>query len=190
MRPRHLSLQLNPSTPLSIALSPLHESLGYGRFVSAHFAEHQIRSSSMNAPNSKTNIVDTAASQGTFGIFGKALHAAGLEQTLKGEGPYTVFAPTDAAFKKLPAGRLEHWMKPENKAELISILNYHVSPGRILAAEVGKLDQTKTVQGQSAKIKTNGGKVTIDGANVTLTDIPSGNGVIHAIDAVLAPTKH
>jgi len=144
----------------------------------------------MNNSNSKSNLVDTAANQGNFTIFGKALNAAGLAQTLKADGPYTIFAPTDAAFKKLPSGRLEHWLKPENKAELVSIINYHVSPGRILAADVGKLDETKTVQGQSAKIKMIGDKVTIDGANVTLTDIASSNGVMHAIDAVLAPTKH
>jgi uncharacterized surface protein with fasciclin (FAS1) repeats len=141
-------------------------------------------------PTVQTNLVDTAASQGSFATFGKALNAAGLVETLKGAGPYTVFAPTDAAFAKLPAGKLDNWLKPENKAELISILNYHVSPGRVLAADVGKLSETKTVQGQSAKIKMTGDKVTIDGANVTLTDIASSNGVIHAIDAVLAPTKH
>ena len=81
-------------------------------------------------------------------------------------------------------------MRPENKAKLISILNYHVIPGHVLAAEVGKLSETKTMQGQSAKITVTGDKVTIDGANVTLTDIASSNGVIHAIDAVLGPTKH
>ena len=144
----------------------------------------------MNNSNSKSNLVDTAAGQGNFTIFGKALNAAGLAQSLKADGPYTIFAPTDAAFQKLPNGKLEQWLKPENKAELASIINYHVSPGRILAADVGKLNETKTVQGQSAKIKMTGDKVTIDGANVTLTDIPSSNGVIHAIDAVLLPTKH
>jgi len=144
----------------------------------------------MNTSQSKMNLVDVAAEQGSFGIFGKALTAAGLDDALKGAGPFTLFAPTDAAFKKLPAGKLDNWLKPENKAELISILNYHVSPGRLLAADVGKLNETKTVQGQSAKIRMTGDKVTIDGANVTLTDIASSNGVIHAIDAVLAPTKH
>lgn len=144
-----------------------------------------------NTPsNTSKNLVDTAAAQGSFKTFGKALSAAGLNETLKGHGPYTVFAPTDAAFDKLPSGKLETWLKPENKAELISILNYHVSPGRVLAADVGKLHETKTVQGQSAKIKMNGEKVMINDANVTLTDITSSNGVIHAIDTVLRPTKH
>jgi len=140
--------------------------------------------------SNKTNLVDTVASEGSFAIFGRALNAAGLVDTLKSPGPYTVFAPTDAAFEKLPAGKLENWLKPENKAELISILNYHVSPGRVLAADVGKLSETKTVQGQSAKIKMDGDKVMIDDAKVTLADIGSTNGVIHAIDTVLVPTKH
>ena len=136
------------------------------------------------------NLVDTAAAQGSLKTFGRALQAAGLTETLKSAGPFTVFAPTDAAFDKLPAGKLDNWLKPENKAELISVLKYHVTPGRVLAADVGKLNQTKTEQGQSAKIKMTGDKVMIDDANVTLTDIPSTNGVIHPIDAVLVPTKH
>ena len=143
------------------------------------------------SPSTATkNLVDTAAAQGSFKTFGKALQAAGLVETLKGAGPYTVFAPTDAAFEKLPAGKLDNWLKPENKAELISILQYHVTPGRILAADVGKLDQTKTEQGDVAKIRMNGSKVMINDANVTLTDIASSNGVIHPIDTVLVPTKH
>ena len=136
------------------------------------------------------NLVDTAAAQGSFKTFGRALQAAGLTETLKSAGPFTVFAPTDAAFDKLPAGKLDNWLKPENKAELISILQYHVTPGRILAADVGKLDQTKTEQGDVAKIRMNGSKVMINDANVTLTDIASSNGVIHPIDTVLVPTKH
>ena len=140
--------------------------------------------------NPTTNLVDTAAAQGSFKTFSKALNAAGLSETLKGTGPFTVFAPTDAAFSKLPAGELDNWLKPENKAELISVLKYHYSAGRVMAADVGKLDGAKTAQGQSAKIKSEGGKVTINGANVSLTDIKSSNGVIHAIDAVLVPTKH
>jgi uncharacterized surface protein with fasciclin (FAS1) repeats len=113
-----------------------------------------------------------------------------LAETLKSAGPYTVFAPTDAAFEKLPAGKLDNWLKPENKAELISVLKYHVTPGRVLAADVGKLSQTKTEQGETAKIRMTGDKVTINDANVTLTDIASSNGVIHPIDTVLVPTKH
>jgi uncharacterized surface protein with fasciclin (FAS1) repeats len=136
------------------------------------------------------NLVDTVAAQGSFKTFGRALQATGLAETLKSAGPYTVFAPTDAAFDKLPAGKLDNWLKPENKAELISVLKYHVTPGRVLAADVGKLSQTKTEQGETAKIRMSGDKVTINDANVTLTDIASSNGVIHPIDAVLVPTKH
>jgi len=147
----------------------------------------------MNNSSSSTatkNLVDTVASQGSFKTFGRALQAAGLVETLKSAGPYTVFAPTDAAFEKLPAGKLDNWLKPENKAELISVLKYHVTPGRVLAADVGKLSQTKTEQGETAKIRMTGDKVTINDANVTLTDIASSNGVIHPIDTVLVPTKH
>lgn len=145
-----------------------------------------------STPSSTTNknLVDTVASQGSFKTFGRALQAAGLAETLKSTGPYTVFAPTDAAFDKLPAGKLDNWLKPENKAELISVLKYHVTPGRVLAADVGKLSQTKTEQGETAKIRMSGDRVTINDANVTLTDIASSNGVIHPIDTVLVPTKH
>jgi uncharacterized surface protein with fasciclin (FAS1) repeats len=146
----------------------------------------------MNTINSKphTNLVETAANQGSFGIFSKALIASGLNETLRGKGPYTIFAPTDVAFEKLPAGKLDSLLKPEHKAELASILNYHVSLGRVSADEVKKLSETKTLQGQSAQIKMIDNKVTIDGSNVTLTDIDSSNGVIHAIDTVMIPTKH
>ncbi len=141
-------------------------------------------------PNSKTDLVETAANQGSFTTFSKALVASGLNETLRGQGPYTIFAPTDIAFQKLPAGRLDRLLKPENKSELVAILNYHVSPGRVSAEEVGKLTETKTLQGQSAQIKMIDKRVTIDGSNITLIDIPSSNGVIHAIDGVLMPTKH
>jgi uncharacterized surface protein with fasciclin (FAS1) repeats len=143
-------------------------------------------------PTPPVNLVDTAAAQGSFKIFSKALIAAGLIDTLKAPGPFTVFAPTDAAFEKLPEGKLDSWLKPENKPELISVLKYHYSPGRLTVADVGKLDHAKTAQGQSTKFKMQDGKVTIDGANVSLTDIKSSNGVLHAIDEVLVPTttKH
>ena len=140
--------------------------------------------------NRPLNLVETAANDGSFTTFSKALAAAGLNETLRGEGPYTVFAPTDIAFQKLPKDKLESLFKPENKSELTAIINYHVSPGRVSAAEVGKLTETKTLQGQSATIKMIDKKVTIDGSNITLTDIASSNGVIHAIDTVLIPTKH
>jgi uncharacterized surface protein with fasciclin (FAS1) repeats len=145
-----------------------------------------------NHANPTTNLVDTVAAQGSFKTFSKALHAAGLIDALKAPGPFTVFAPTDAAFDKLPAGKLDSWLKPENKTELISVIKYHYTAGRMMMADAGKLDSAKTAQGQTAKLKLHGGKVSIDGANVSLTDIKSSNGVLHAIDEVLVPTttKH
>jgi uncharacterized surface protein with fasciclin (FAS1) repeats len=140
--------------------------------------------------SSSMNLVQTAANDNSFTTFSKALVASGLSETLQGEGPYTVFAPTDRAFEKLPKGKLDSLLKPENKSELAAIISYHVSHGRVSAADVGKLTETETLQGQSAKIKLIDKKVMIDASNVTLIDIASSNGVIHAIDAVLIPTKH
>ena len=133
------------------------------------------------------DIVDTAVAAGSFKTLAAALDAAGLVATLKGPGPFTVFAPTDAAFAKLPAGTLDNLLKPENKAKLASILTYHVVPGKVMAADVVKLKSAKTVEGQSVKIAVTGGKVSVDGANVTSTDIAASNGVIHVIDAVILP---
>lgn len=143
----------------------------------------------MNTPNASTkNLLDTAADNGSFKTFGQAVEKAGLAETLRGPGPYTVFAPTDDAFGKLPAGRLEALFKPENKAELASILNYHLIGGRKTAEELGKWDKARTVHGQSAQMKREDGKVSIDGAHVTKADIVSANGIIHGIDKVNMPT--
>ena len=141
-----------------------------------------------NTPSTK-NLVDTAAANGSFKTFGKAIERAGMSETLRGTGPFTIFAPTDAAFDKLPAGRLETLFKPENKDELVSLLNYHVVAGRKLVADIGKWETAKTVNGQSAPIKMTDDKVSIDGALVTSADIGSSNGVIHGIDKVNVPTK-
>ena len=135
------------------------------------------------------NLVDTAAANGSFTIFGKALERAGMGDTLRGAGPFTVFAPTDAAFDKLPAGKLDNLLKPENKDELLSLLNYHVVSGRKLAADIGKWDAARTVNGQSAPITMDKGKVSIDGALVTSADIGASNGILHAIDKVNIPAK-
>ena len=116
-----------------------------------------------------------------------ALKAAGLVETLKGPGPFTVFAPTDEAFAKLPAGTLESLLKPENKSKLAGILTYHVVPGKLMAADVVKLTSEKTVNGQSVKITVDGGKVKVNDANVVKADVAASNGVIHVIDAVLLP---
>ena len=133
------------------------------------------------------DIVDTAVGAGQFKTLAAALGAAGLVDTLKGTGPFTVFAPTDAAFAKLPAGTVEMLLKPENKAKLTAILTYHVVAGKVMAADVVKVTSAKTVQGASVAVKVMGGKVTIDAANVVTTDIAASNGVIHVIDTVLMP---
>ncbi len=136
----------------------------------------------------KVDIVDTAVAAGSFNTLAAALKAAGLVDTLKGQGPFTVFAPTDEAFAKLPAGTVEELLKPENKAKLVAILTYHVVPGEVMAAQVVKLTSAKTVNGQSVTIKVNGGTVMVDGATVLKTDIEATNGVIHVIDSVILPS--
>lgn len=135
----------------------------------------------------KKDIVDTAVAAGSFKTLVAAVKAADLVDTLKGTGPFTVFAPTDEAFAKLPAGTLESLLKPENKDKLKSILTYHVVAGNVLAADAVKLDSAKTVQGGSLTIKVADGKVKIDNATVIKTDIVTSNGVIHVIDAVVLP---
>ena len=133
------------------------------------------------------DIVDTAVSAGSFKTLAAALTAADLVKTLKGDGPFTVFAPTDEAFAKLPEGTVADLLKPENKSKLVGILTYHVVPGKVMAADVVKLTTAKTVQGGEITIKVDGDKVMVDNANVTKTDIKCGNGVIHVIDAVILP---
>ena len=133
------------------------------------------------------DIVDTAVSAGSFKTLAKALQAADLVTTLKGAGPFTVFAPTDEAFAKLPAGTLENLLKPENKAKLRRILTYHVVSGKVMASDVVKLRSAKAVSGDTVKIGTENGGVTVDQANVVKTDIAASNGVIHVIDAVILP---
>jgi len=135
----------------------------------------------------KKDIVDTAVAAGDFKTLAAALQAAGLIDTLKGKGPFTVFAPTDEAFAKLPAGTVEDLLKPENHEKLVSILTYHVVPGKVMAKEVVKLHEAKTVNGKDVKIMTEGGKVMVDNANVVKTDIACSNGVIYVIDSVILP---
>ena len=129
------------------------------------------------------DIVDTAAAAGSFKTLATALTAAGLVDTLKGPGPFTVFAPTDAAFAKVPKAQLDALLA--DKAKLTAVLTYHVVPGKVMAADV-KAGMVKTVQGSSLTIKTDGG-VMVDGAKVTATDIVASNGVIHVIDSVVIP---
>lgn len=145
-------------------------------------------SSKTNATTADTrDIVDTAVAAGSFKALAKALTAADLVGTLKGPGPFTVFAPTDEAFAKLPAGTLESLLKPENKAKLQRILTYHVVAGKIMAADVVKVASAKAVSGDTITIASKGGAVTVDAARVVKTDIAASNGVIHVIDAVILP---
>lgn len=141
----------------------------------------------VSAQTAKADIVDTAVSAGSFNTLVAAVKAAGLVETLKGKGPFTVFAPTDEAFAKLPAGTVEFLLKPENKDKLVAILTYHVVSGDVKAADVVKLTSAKTVNGKEVKITVADGKVMVDNAHVVKTDIGTSNGVIHVIDTVIIP---
>ena len=135
------------------------------------------------------DIVDTAVAAGSFKTLAAALGAAGLVDTMKSAGPFTVFAPTDAAFAKLPAGTVEELLKPENKAKLAAILTYHVVSGKVMASTVVTMDGKKvaTVNGAEVSIKVGADGVMVDGAKVVTTDIECANGVIHVIDSVILP---
>ena len=138
----------------------------------------------MTSVASAADIVETAISAGQFKTLVTALQEADLVDTLKGDGPFTVFAPTDAAFAKLPAGALDALLK--DKSKLAAVLTYHVVPGKVMAAQV-KPGDVKTVQGESLNVSTKGGSVMVDNAKVTKTDIGASNGVIHVIDTVILP---
>ena len=134
------------------------------------------------------DIVDTAVSAGQFETLVAAVKAAGLVETLKGDGPYTVFAPTDEAFAKLPAGTVENLLKPENKDQLVAVLTYHVVPGKVMSSDViNKQLKAGTVQGSKLSINALNGGVSVDNATVIKADIETSNGVIHVIDTVVLP---
>lgn len=133
----------------------------------------------------KKDIVDTAVAADNFNTLVTAVQAAGLVETLKGDGPFTVFAPTDAAFAAIPEDDLEALLA--DKEQLTAVLTYHVVPGKVMAADVVELDSATTVQGSDVDIAVVDGGVTVDGANVVTTDIETSNGVIHVIDAVITP---
>ncbi len=139
------------------------------------------------APEMMPDIVDTAVAAGSFQTLVAAVQAAGLVETLKGEGPFTVFAPTDEAFAALPAGTVDNLLLPENRDQLVSILTYHVVPGRLLADDVLASATLTTVQGQSLTVSLEGGVPKVDAATILQTDIEASNGVIHIIDSVLLP---
>jgi uncharacterized surface protein with fasciclin (FAS1) repeats len=137
--------------------------------------------------DSDKDIVETAVAAGSFQTLVAAVKAAGLVETLQGEGPFTVFAPTDEAFAKLPAGTVESLLKPENRDKLVAVLTYHVVPGRLMASDVVGSEYLKTVQGQEIKVWTKDGKAMVDNAVILKTDIGTSNGVIHVIDSVILP---
>ncbi len=167
LRALALALALGAASPLAVAAGP------------ASHAAH--------AKRAHADIVDTAVAAGQFQTLVAAVKAAGLADTLKGAGPFTVFAPTDAAFARLPAGTVENLLKPENRDQLVRILTYHVVPGKVMASSVAGMDSAATVQGGRLDIAASGDGVTVDGARVTATDVAASNGVIHVIDTVLIP---
>lgn len=169
-------------------------------FAPTTFSRHQVSplyaATKDKAPSKKdkkeaalVDIVDTAVAAGSFSTLAAALGAADLVETLKGAGPFTVFAPTDDAFAKLPKGTVDDLLKPENKEKLAGILTYHVVPGKVMASSVLKMDgeSVATVNGKSVKIGVKGDTVTVDGAKVVTTDVDTSNGVIHIIDTVIMP---
>ncbi len=160
---------------------------GFGRLAAVAATVISVAVGSASAYAADKDIVDTAIAAGQFKTLAAALTAAGLVDTLKGPGPFTVFAPTDAAFAKLPAGTLDTLLKPESKAKLTAILTYHVVAGKVMAADVVKLKKAKTVNGAMVAVKVYGGTVMINNAKVTTADIAASNGVIHVIDTVLLP---
>jgi transforming growth factor-beta-induced protein len=137
----------------------------------------------------KLDVVDTAIEAGSFKTLASLLKQAELVETLKGKGPFTVFAPTDEAFAKLPKGTVESLLSPQNKEKLIAILKYHVVPGTEMAADISKMKSAKTINGESLTIKSQGGNVMVNSAKVTKPDIACTNGVIHVIDTVLMPKE-
>lgn len=136
------------------------------------------------------DIVETAVSAGSFNTLTAALEAAGLVETLKGEGPFTVFAPTDEAFAKLPAGTVESLLEPGNRDQLVAILTYHVVPGELMAADVLEAGEANTVQGGTVEFSVTDGGAMIQNANIVQTDISASNGVIHVIDTVIMPAQN
>ncbi|MCD2185355.1 fasciclin domain-containing protein [Rhizobium sp. GN54] len=145
--------------------------------------------SSVGTFAAEKDVVDTALEAGQFKTLGTALEAAGLAAVLKGTGPFTVFAPTDEAFARLPAGTVENLLKPENKQKLTEILTYHVVAGKVMAADVAGIDEAKSVNGKMIDIEVEGSAVKVNDATVTTADIAASNGVIHVIDKVIMPPE-
>lgn len=168
---------------VTISNTPCHQTQGTYITTAHPVAAHPV----VVRPAAASDIVDTAVGAGSFNTLVAAVKAAGLVETLKGPGPFTVFAPSDEAFAKLPKGTVETLLKPENKDKLVALLTYHVVAGKVMAADVVKLTGATTVQGQKVDIAVKDGKVKVDGATVVTTDIETSNGVIHVIDSVIMP---
>jgi uncharacterized surface protein with fasciclin (FAS1) repeats len=160
------------------------------KFLSLGFVAFAL-TAGVTAQTNPGTIVEVAAGNSTFSTLVAAVKAGELVETLSGKGPFTVFAPTNEAFAKLPKGTVESLLLPENKDKLVSILTYHVVPGAVMAADVVKLDgkMVKTAQGSEVKIGVKDGKVKVNDSNVTAVDVKASNGVIHVIDAVLLPPE-
>lgn len=146
-------------------------------------------STHVNNHTPTVNLVDSMASLGSFVVLRRALDVAGLSVMLSASGPYTLFAPNDKAFAKLPKGTIEGWLRPENRDELLSVLKYHIFPGLASSADVGTMSHPKMLQGQSAVINMEGDKIRIDGSKLIGVDIVSTNGLIHIIDTVMQPIE-
>lgn len=159
----------------------------FGRLAAAALTAITLGFGATAAKAAENDIVDTAVSAGQFQILVAAVEAAGLVETLKGPGPFTVFAPTDAAFTKLPPGTIDMLLKPENKQKLVAILTYHVVPGEVTAADVVQVTEAPTVNGATLPVVVSGGTVMVGDAKVVATDVMASNGVIHVIDTVLLP---
>lgn len=155
--------------------------------ISAFMMSALLHAGHHSADEKVGDIVAVAAGNSAFSTLVAAVQAAGLVETLQSEGPFTVFAPTDEAFAKLPAGTVENLLKPENKDQLVAVLTYHVVAGKVMAADVVKVDSAATVQGQSVTVKVDNDTVMIDNAKVVQADIKASNGVIHVIDSVILP---
>ena len=171
-------------TMIKKSLLLMSATLALSLFNVAHAGHHEGGHSNMGP-----SIVELAAGNDDLSTLVAAVKAAGLVGVLSGDGPYTVFAPTNAAFAKLPEGTVESLLKPENKDQLTAILTYHVVSGKVKAADVVKLDSAKTVEGSSVTITATDAGVKVDAANVIMTDIAASNGVVHVIDSVLLPSK-
>ena len=165
----------------ALALSVVGFTLAFAASIPSVVADHH-----ESGKTGKQDIVAVASGAENFKTLVAAVKAAGLVETLQGKGPFTVFAPTDEAFAKLPKGTVEDLLKPENKEKLVSVLTYHVVPGKVMAADV-KTMEAKTVQGQPVNLKVSDAGVTVNNAKVVKTDLVANNGVIHVIDTVILP---